>query len=204
MPNMSRRSLENHHDRVTSMIRRDPAQASFFRSRYESLSALRKRAVDSYYDSQDETDISQYGKNGGSFYAATKTKSWLRRLITVITTFFSTVYYRTTNVFRRKHVDSVYYSRYGQEQRGRKLDIEHKIHAIDINNSLFLSHRFIQQNLAWHFEQRLDSLLLHLLGNFVGAVPWFVATAIIECVWWQEERIFDWFADSVAVTSVGR
>lgn len=120
MPNMSRRSLDHHQERVHSMIRRDPAQESFFRSRYEALTTLRKRnAADSYYDSQDETDLS-YGLNGGRYTTSTQT-SFIRRLITIITTFFSSNYQRITSVFRRKQTfsTSAYYTRLGDEKRGK-------------------------------------------------------------------------------------
>lgn len=119
MPNMSRRSLEHHQSRVADMIRRDPAQESFFRSRYEALTTLRKRhAVDSYYDSQDETDIS-FGLNGSRQYSA-DSRSFFRRLITVITTFFSSIYYRTTSIFRREQTSSsIYYARYAEPKKGK-------------------------------------------------------------------------------------
>lgn len=117
MPNMSRRSLEHHQERVNSMIRRDPAQESFLRSRYEAWTTLRKRnAADSYYDSQDETDLA-FSQNGGRYGAAQT--SLVRRWITVITTFFSSIYYRATSVFRRKQTTpSVYYTRLQDQQRG--------------------------------------------------------------------------------------
>lgn len=117
MPNMSRRSLEHHQTRVNDMIRRDPAQESFFRSRYEALTTLRKRrAADSYYDSQDETDIS-LGLNGGRSYI--ESRSFFRRLITVITTFFSSTYYRVTNIFRREQQPpSIYYARFAEPKKG--------------------------------------------------------------------------------------
>lgn len=118
MPNMSRRSLEHHHERVNLMIRRDPAQESFFRSRYEALNSLRKRAVDSYYDSQDETDYS-FDQNG-SRGSAHESCSFLRQCIIVIMTFYSSVVYRTTNVFRRKQTTPVYYPRYHDPKEGEQ------------------------------------------------------------------------------------
>lgn len=118
MPNMSRRSLEHHQTRVNDMIRRDPAQESFFRSRYEALTSLRKRrAADSYYDSQDETDIS-FGLNGGRSF--TDSRSFFKRLITVITTFFSSTYYRVTNIFRREQPPSIYYARFAEPKKGKQ------------------------------------------------------------------------------------
>lgn len=110
MPNMSRRSLEHHQERVAAMIKRDPAQESFFRSRYEALTALRKRnAVDSYYDSQDETDIS-FGLN-----TSRTSRSFFRRVITTITSIFSTIFYFFTP--SNKQNTSVYYV-YHAEQQG--------------------------------------------------------------------------------------
>lgn len=143
MPNMSRRSLERHHERVNQMVERDPAQASFFRTRYESFTALRKRqtrAADSFYDSQDETDLTQFGRNGGSYYASSaSTKSLIRRIIIAITTFFSSIYYRVTSVFRRKEVETIYYARLGQEKPGECLyKVNIIIHSIEINFRYFL------------------------------------------------------------------
>lgn len=121
MPNMSRRSLEHHTSRVNDMIRRDPAQESYFRSRYEALTTLRKRhAVDSYYDSQDETDIS-FGLNGERSF--TESRSLFRRLITMITTFFSSIYYRTTSIFRNEQTTTIYYARFAEPKKGNVLHI---------------------------------------------------------------------------------
>lgn len=123
MPNMSRRSLEHHHERVNQMIQRDPSQASFLRTRYESFLATRKRrsAADYSYDSQDEIDLSQFGKNSTyeSFTSSTSA-TWLRRLFTVIITFFSSICSSVTGIFRRKQTEHVYYSRYvTQEKHGK-------------------------------------------------------------------------------------
>lgn len=114
---MSRRSLEHHSERVNQMIRRDPAQESFFRSRYEALTTLRKRyAADNYYDSQDETDIA-LGLNGSRSFSV-DSRSFFRRVITVITTFFSSTYYRATNIFRREQPSTIYYSRFAEPKKG--------------------------------------------------------------------------------------
>lgn len=121
MPNMSRRSLEHHTERVNQMIRRDPAQESFFRSRYEALSSLRKRrAADSYYDSQDETDLSLGLNSSRSF--SESSRSFFRRVITIITTFFSSIYYGATGVFRRggqQQPSTIYYARFAEPKRGK-------------------------------------------------------------------------------------
>lgn len=82
--------------------------------------ALRKRrsAADYSYDSGDDVDLSQFGKN--SSYTSVTSETWLRRIFTVITTFFSSIYTRTTSIFRRKQSGNFYYSRYAvQEKRGK-------------------------------------------------------------------------------------
>lgn len=120
MPNMSRRSLEHHHERVNQMIQRDPSQASFLRTRYESFMALRKRrsAADYSYDSGDDVDLSQFGKN--SSFTTVTSETWLRRIFTAIITFFTSIYTSTTSIFRGKHSGNIYYSRYAvQEKRGK-------------------------------------------------------------------------------------
>lgn len=122
MPNMSRRSLEHHHERVNQMIQRDPAQASFLRTRYESFLALRNRRTvnDFPYDSQDEIDLSQFGKSSNSLYTsitASSSATFLRRVFTTIITFFSSIYCSVTSVFRRKQNERVYYSRYATQEK---------------------------------------------------------------------------------------
>lgn len=124
MPNMSRRSLEHHQERVNQMVRRDPAQESFFRSRYEALSSLRKRrAADSYYDSQDETDLSLGLNHSRSFTESSR--SFFRRVITIITTFFSSIYYGATGIFRRGgsggQPSTIYYARFAEPKKGELL-----------------------------------------------------------------------------------
>lgn len=122
MPNMSRRSLEHHQERVNQMIRRDPAQESFFRSRYEALTTLRKRnAADSYYDSQDEADFA-FGLNSSRSFSA-GSRSFFQRVITIITTFFSTIYNRVTGVFRRDKPSSIYYARFSEPKKGKVIHL---------------------------------------------------------------------------------
>lgn len=118
MPNMSRRSLEHHNERVNIIAKTDPQRASFLRSRYESFTTRSRapRAADSYYDSQDETDLSN-GKR--YYYSSAATQSWIGRLLTFITTIISSTYYRVTDVFRQSKKQDLYYSRYGTENKGK-------------------------------------------------------------------------------------
>lgn len=117
MPNMSRRSLENHNERVNIIAESNPQRALFLRSRYESFSlrARSNRAADNYYDSQDEIDLSS-GK--AYYYSSASSQSWIRRLITVITTLISSTYYGVTDVFRPSKKQDLYYSRLGTDRKG--------------------------------------------------------------------------------------
>lgn len=110
MPNMSRRSLDHHSERVAQMAARDPAKESYFRSRYLSMtSSIRnrsERAADNFYDSQDESDLSQFGRNDSrlsSFYTTTRVTSTtiMRRIISVFTTILSVIVSPVTYVIRR-------------------------------------------------------------------------------------------------------
>lgn len=100
MPNMSRYSLESHHDRVGHMIDRDPAQEDYIRKRYvnSNYTEQRKRVVDRLtYDSGDEVDYRQqqtyhipYSNNSGSFKKYQEEKeSWFVHFITSVVTMFT-------------------------------------------------------------------------------------------------------------------
>lgn len=93
MPNMSRQSLENHHERVNYMIQRNPAQEEHIRRRYESskYTQNRKAAERLAYDSGDEVDYSQYqtyrtSRNVYNYNNKQQDESWLMRFITTIVT----------------------------------------------------------------------------------------------------------------------
>lgn len=93
MPNMSRKSLENHHERINYMISRDPAQEEYIRRRYESskYSQNRRAAENLTYDSGDEVDYTYrkttdlYNKQYNS-QLLQQQESWLMRFITTIVT----------------------------------------------------------------------------------------------------------------------
>lgn len=126
MPNMSRRSIDKHAERVLQMTQRDPAKESYFRSRYLSSNVFVKnrsnRAADNYYDSQDEHDFS--GRNGSnssrlaSYYTTTRVTSQtiIRRFVTIITTFFASILTSSKNVFRRSSYTNLSYSHVADEK----------------------------------------------------------------------------------------
>lgn len=151
---MSRRSLDIHQTRVHDMSARDPARESYFRSRYLSMTTMLKnrseRAAESYYDSQDENDLSQFGRNGSggrlsSYYTASRTtsKTIIRRFITIVTTIWLTISSAVTRTFRRSET-----SKWSSYSRVQTEEGNCKIHGLT---------RFWFLNLS----QRLHLLIFH-------------------------------------------
>lgn len=148
MPNMSRRSLEIHQSRVHEMSARDPAKESYFRSRYLSMATLLKtrseRAADNYYDSQDENDLSQFGRNGNgsrlsSYYTASRTTSttFIRRIVTLITSIWLTISTSVTRIFRKSETPK--WSTYSRVQSGEgNLKMHYLLPILYQNLSLWL------------------------------------------------------------------
>ncbi|KAM7346176.1 sad1 and UNC84 domain-containing protein klaroid [Cochliomyia hominivorax] len=129
MPNMSRQSLENHHERVNYMIQRNPAQEEHIRRRYESskYSQNRRAAEKLAYDSGDEVDYSQYRTYRTSRnvynYNNKQDESWLMRFITTIVTTISTTWSTITGshnsgVGMYTYSSSMYHTKLADEERG--------------------------------------------------------------------------------------
>ncbi|KRF98560.1 uncharacterized protein Dwil_GK22144, isoform B [Drosophila willistoni] len=104
MPNMSRRSLENHNDRVNFMVQQNPAQEEFIRRRYQS-----KYTQNVNYDSADELDATQFGQ-------LQKQSWWFLRLIQVVITTVTTTWSRITNI---SQTETNAYQNYYAKQRQR-------------------------------------------------------------------------------------
>lgn len=130
MPNMSRQSLDNHHDRINYMIQLNPAKEEQIRRRYESsmYSQNRRAAERLTYDSGDEVDYSQYqtyrqSRNAYN-YNARQEESWIMRIITTvvttITTAWSTVFGNNANtgVGMYTYSNSMYRTKL-EEERGK-------------------------------------------------------------------------------------
>ncbi|ALC42188.1 CG3287 [Drosophila busckii] len=103
MPNMSRRSLEHHDERVNSMINRNPTQEDFIRRRYQTKTTT----THLNYDSGDEVDITQFGKQEQSW--------WLLRFISVIVSTVSSTWNRVTNISETE--TNAYHNYYANQQR---------------------------------------------------------------------------------------
>lgn len=123
---MSRKSLENHHERINYMIERNPAEEEFIRRRYESsrFSQNQRAAQKLAYDSGDEVDqYDSYTKkktiynNGGHYDQTISSSSWFVRIVTTIVSTITSVW---TSVVGGNNDDSaLYYTRVGQEERGK-------------------------------------------------------------------------------------
>ncbi|XP_055686723.1 klaroid protein [Lutzomyia longipalpis] len=89
MPNMSRKSLEKHEERVNQMVLNNPSQESYIRARYEATRFTRSAARPLHYDSgEDELDLSQYDrrKRTTTVYRETIFRRLYTRIITTIVT----------------------------------------------------------------------------------------------------------------------
>ncbi|XP_017003863.2 klaroid protein isoform X1 [Drosophila takahashii] len=107
MPNMSRRSLENHNDRVNYMVQQNPAQEEFIRRRYQSKYTQQQ----ANYDSADELDAT-FGQQ------QQKQSWWLVRLIQLVISSVSTVWTRVTNISATEtNAYQNYYARRQQSQQ---------------------------------------------------------------------------------------
>lgn len=104
MPNMSRRSLEHHDQRVNYMVNRDPAQEEFIRRRYQA------NYTHLNYDSADEVDDTQFDKQVQSW--------WLLRIITTIVSSISSVWTSIANISETE--SSAYQSYYAKRDRQPK------------------------------------------------------------------------------------
>lgn len=119
MPNMSRRSLDHHHDRVNVMAQQAPHRESYIRTRYQAANyqSAAQRRRETCYDSQDETDEER----------RTTTTRWRFteiRIVRWLTTIVTTIWLSSTSVFRRRNDataaqhEQMYYTRATQSEQG--------------------------------------------------------------------------------------
>lgn len=108
MPNMSRRSLDHHQERVDNMAKNAPGNESFIRKRYQSnkYKTSDYRRID--YDSQDETDESN-----------NRTVRWWHisewRLVRWLTTIITTLWTSCTGVFTSRQTTDEHSNYYTQQ-----------------------------------------------------------------------------------------
>nr|NP_724503.2 klaroid, isoform E [Drosophila melanogaster]AAM70833.2 klaroid, isoform E [Drosophila melanogaster] len=111
MPNMSRKSLENHNDRVNYMVQQNPAQEEFIRRRYQS-----KYTQQVNYDSADELDAT-FGQQKQSW--------WLIRLIQLVVSSITTVWSRVTNLSATE--TTAYQNYHAKRQQSQQVGLWWKI-----------------------------------------------------------------------------
>lgn len=107
MPNMSRRSLEKHQERVENMIYNNPTEESFLRRKFLTNTSFQKRSANLQYDSADEVDVSDLHH---TLIARRQTQSnFFYRFYLLIVTAISSAYSRA-----RTGVRKVFYYRPNQ------------------------------------------------------------------------------------------
>ncbi|KAL5286601.1 NCAPG family protein [Megaselia abdita] len=125
MPNMSRRSLEQHTERVNLMVARNPEQEEFIRRRYEQIDYARLRKNREYnlaYDSTDELDVveseikKRYTRNNhhNMYHNRYESESWITRFVTRVVT----VFYNFVGIFIGSKDEEYLYSNRIPEQKG--------------------------------------------------------------------------------------
>lgn len=107
MPNMSRKSLDRHVERVHTMIQNNPEQASYLRQRYQinpptnkSFKLFSRSLLN--YDSGDEADLSQFDRRTTTRY---QQESIVRRTVVRVWVWFTslfTVFRTRTSVTREQ------------------------------------------------------------------------------------------------------
>ncbi|XP_034650594.1 uncharacterized protein LOC117890064 isoform X2 [Drosophila subobscura] len=131
MPNMSRRSLGNHDERVNFMIQQNPDQEELIRRRYQS------RTTQQYvnYDSGDELDATMFGQQK-------KQSFWLVRLIQVVLSTVTTMWTRVTNISATE--TSAYQTYYARQQRQQERSLLGRcVHAIGDSLSRLLRYVYL-------------------------------------------------------------
>ncbi|KAH8285377.1 hypothetical protein KR054_008323 [Drosophila jambulina] len=111
MPNMSRRSLGNHDERVNYMVQQNPEQEEFIRRRYQA-----KYTQQANYDSADELDAT-FGQQKQSW--------WLVRLIQLVVSTVTTVWTRVTNISATE--TNAYQNYYARRQQSQQLGFLGKV-----------------------------------------------------------------------------
>lgn len=120
MPNMSRKSLDRHVERVNTMIRNNPEQESYLRQRYQVNPPTSTRTNRSFklfsrsllnYDSGDEVDLSQFDRR--TTMTRRQQESIVKRTIVRVWVWFTSLF----TVFRRTSVTRERFSaQYGVER----------------------------------------------------------------------------------------
>jgi hypothetical protein len=108
MPNMSRKSLDNHQNRVEMMIHQNPLDESYLRKKFlNTNTSYQKRSADLLYDSADEVDLTEFRAKLRA-RRNRNPKYLVQSFFLSIVNFFSSIYYRAKNVFVKSSYQPVY------------------------------------------------------------------------------------------------
>lgn len=111
MPNMSRKSLDNHAIRVEDMIAQNPLDETFLRKKYLSTSqstSFQRRTADLLYDSADEVDSLNEFRAQLRARRKRNPKLLVQAFYLSILTFFSSIYAKARSIVVRSPSQSVY------------------------------------------------------------------------------------------------
>uniref|UniRef100_A0AAG5D6Y7 SUN domain-containing protein n=1 Tax=Anopheles atroparvus TaxID=41427 RepID=A0AAG5D6Y7_ANOAO len=117
MPNMSRPSLNQHAERVQTMIERNPMQEAFIRQRYTSTRSIGFSSRNDPYDSAEEVDGYLMGASQRQQRETIEQHSIVSLFFLSIVTFFFTCFDSVRSVFRRHDEHQQYYTRI-EDERG--------------------------------------------------------------------------------------
>lgn len=122
MPNMSRRSLEKHHDRVNLMAQANPEFESYIRKRYETrqYTAQNRAKFNAMYDSQDSQDevdvVGGYETSRKSTTTTTTTSIFKRIIVVRWITSLLVWLYESRGIFSGHHTTDGYTNRLRDER----------------------------------------------------------------------------------------
>lgn len=122
MPNMSRKSLDNHQNRVEMMIHQNPLDESYLRKKFLNTSgtSFQKRSADLLYDSADEVDLTEFRQMLRA-RRSRNPKLVVQSFFLSIVNFFSSIYYRAKNVFVKSTYQPVYTPVRRSYQKGEEI-----------------------------------------------------------------------------------
>lgn len=121
MPNMSRKSLDNHQNRVEVMIQNNPLDETYLRKKFLSTSntSFQKRSAELAYDSADEVDVTEFRRQLRA-RRQRNPKYVVKSFFLAIMSFFSSIYYRARNVLVKSPYQPAYTPVRRPYQKGEK------------------------------------------------------------------------------------
>lgn len=121
MPNMSRKSLDNHQNRVEVMIQNNPLDETYLRKKFLSITntSFQKRSAELQYDSADEVDLTEFRRQLRARRQCNP-KYVVKSFFLAIVSFFSSIYYRARDVMVKSSYQQAYTPVRRTYQKGKK------------------------------------------------------------------------------------